>query len=64
LSERTISLNEAVRTPTISIVGRTGAGRKTVIEKLVPRLKSLGYRIAVAKHDVHGFEMDHEGKDT
>jgi molybdopterin-guanine dinucleotide biosynthesis protein B len=35
-----------------------------LIEKLVPELTRRGYRIATVKHDVHGFEVDREGKDS
>jgi molybdopterin-guanine dinucleotide biosynthesis protein B len=35
-----------------------------LIEKLVPELTRRGYRVATVKHDVHGFEVDREGKDS
>jgi molybdopterin-guanine dinucleotide biosynthesis protein B len=35
-----------------------------LIEKLVPELTQRGYRVATVKHDVHGFEVDREGKDS
>jgi len=50
--------------PIISIVGKSDSGKTTLIEKLVPELTRRGYRIATVKHDVHGFEVDHEGKDS
>ncbi len=50
--------------PVISVVGRSDAGKTTFLEKLIPELKALGIRVAVVKHDRHGFEMDHPGKDT
>ena len=50
--------------PTVSIVGHSDSGKTTLIEKLIPILKQRGYRVATIKHDVHGFEMDREGKDT
>lgn len=50
--------------PIVSIVGKTDSGKTTLIEKIVPELKSRGYKVGTIKHDVHGFEMDHEGKDT
>ena len=50
--------------PVISFVGFSGTGKTTLIEKLIRSLKSDGIRVAVVKHDAHGFEMDHEGKDT
>ena len=50
--------------PIISIVGKSDSGKTTFIEKLVPELTRRGYRIATVKHDVHGFEVDREGKDS
>lgn len=50
--------------PIVSIVGKSNSGKTTLIEKLIPILKRRGYRVATIKHDVHGFEMDREGKDT
>jgi molybdopterin-guanine dinucleotide biosynthesis protein B len=48
----------------VSIVGKSNSGKTTLIEKLIPALKRRGYRVGTIKHDVHGFEMDKEGKDT
>lgn len=50
--------------PIISIVGTSGSGKTTLLEKLIPELRSRGYRLAVVKHDAHSFEIDHEGKDS
>ncbi|MEW6365648.1 MAG: molybdopterin-guanine dinucleotide biosynthesis protein B [Acidobacteriota bacterium] len=50
--------------PLVSIVGQSGCGKTTLIERLIPELTGRGHRIATVKHDVHGFEMDREGKDT
>ena len=50
--------------PILSIVGKSESGKTTLIEKLVPELVRRGYRIATIKHDVHGFEIDREGKDS
>lgn len=50
--------------PIISIVGKSDSGKTTLIEKLVPELTRRGYRIATVKHDIHGFEVDREGKDS
>jgi molybdopterin-guanine dinucleotide biosynthesis protein B len=50
--------------PIISIVGKSDSGKTTLIEKLIPELTRRGYRIATVKHDVHGFEVDREGKDS
>jgi molybdopterin-guanine dinucleotide biosynthesis protein B len=48
----------------ISIVGKSDAGKTTLIEKMIPLLRQHGLRIATIKHDVHGFQMDREGKDS
>ena len=50
--------------PIVSIVGKSDIGKTTLIEKLLPELTRRGYRIATVKHDVHGFEVDREGKDS
>lgn len=47
-----------------SIVGKSDAGKTTVIERLVPALAARGLRAGTIKHDVHGFQMDREGKDS
>jgi molybdopterin-guanine dinucleotide biosynthesis protein B len=49
----------------LSIVGRSKVGKTTFLEKLVPEIKSRGYRVGTIKHDAHDhFEIDHQGKDT
>ena len=50
--------------PIVSVVGRSDSGKTTFLEKLIPALKTRGLRVAVVKHDSHGFEMDRPGKDT
>lgn len=50
--------------PVISIVGKSESGKTTLIEKLIPELKSRGYRIGIVKHAHHGFDMDRKGKDS
>jgi molybdopterin-guanine dinucleotide biosynthesis protein B len=50
--------------PIVSIVGTSDSGKTTLIEKLVPELIRRGYKVATIKHDVHGFEVDREGKDS
>jgi len=50
--------------PIVSIVGTSDSGKTTLIEKLVPELTRRGYKVATIKHDVHGFEVDREGKDS
>jgi molybdopterin-guanine dinucleotide biosynthesis adapter protein len=48
----------------VSIVGRSGVGKTTYLESLLPELTRRGVRVAVVKHDAGGFEMDRPGKDT
>ncbi len=50
--------------PIICMVGASNSGKTTYLEKLIPELRRRGYRVGTLKHDVHGFEMDREGKDT
>ncbi len=47
----------------IAFSGYSGSGKTTLIEKLMKRL-SKTYSIAFIKNDIHGFQMDKEGKDT
>lgn len=53
-----------MRPTVLSIVSKKKAGKTTLLEKLIPILKQRGYRVGTVKHDVHGFDIDHEGKDT
>jgi len=50
--------------PIVSIVGKSNAGKTTLLEKLIPELVKRGYRVATIKHNMHGFDIDHEGKDS
>ncbi len=50
--------------PIICFVGTSDSGKTTFLEKLIPVLRGRGYATGTVKHDVHGFHMDHEGKDT
>ncbi|KPK25703.1 MAG: molybdopterin-guanine dinucleotide biosynthesis protein MobB [Nitrospira bacterium SG8_3] len=48
----------------VSIVGKSGSGKTTLLEKLIPELTGMGLKVGTIKHDVHGFEIDHPGKDS
>jgi len=50
--------------PVVSVVGKKNSGKTRLVVRLVREMKRRGYRVGTLKHDVHGFEMDHEGKDT
>lgn len=59
-------LREEDRKPIIvNIMGScSNVGKTTVIEGIIKELKTRGYSVATIKHDVHGFDIDKEGKDT
>jgi molybdopterin-guanine dinucleotide biosynthesis adapter protein len=48
----------------IAIVGKSKTGKTTLIEKLIPELKSRGYHIATVKHTFHTVDFDIHGTDT
>lgn len=50
--------------PVLSITGCGQCGKTTLVEKLIAEMIRRGYVIGTLKHDVHGFSMDHPGKDT
>ncbi|MDF1592035.1 MAG: molybdopterin-guanine dinucleotide biosynthesis protein B [Desulfobacterales bacterium] len=50
--------------PVVAVVGYSGAGKTTYLEKLISTLTQRGLNVGTIKHDVHGFEMDKPGKDT
>jgi molybdopterin-guanine dinucleotide biosynthesis adapter protein len=50
--------------PIVSIVGKSNSGKTTLIERLIPELTGRGYRVGTIKHNIHGFQIDHEGKDS
>lgn len=50
--------------PLVSIVGKSGVGKTTLLEKLVRELKARGYRVAVVKHHAHATSLDIPGKDS
>ena len=48
----------------VSLVGRSGVGKTTVLVRIIGELKRRGRRVGTVKHDAHGFSMDKPGKDT
>lgn len=50
--------------PAFGICGYSGSGKTTLILELVRRLSGQGLKVGVIKHDVHGLDVDREGKDS
>jgi len=48
----------------LGVAGWSGAGKTTLIEALLPRLRAAGLRVSTIKHAHHGFDMDRPGKDS
>ena len=50
--------------PIVCIVGRSGSGKTTFLEKLIPEVRKRGLKVGTIKHHKHDFEMDTPGKDS
>jgi len=48
----------------VSVEGDSGAGKTTLIEKLLNELSRRKYIVAAVKHCPHGFDLDVKGKDS
>jgi molybdopterin-guanine dinucleotide biosynthesis adapter protein len=48
----------------IGFAGWSGAGKTTLITKVIPELKSQGFSVSTIKHAHHGFDVDTKGKDS
>lgn len=53
-----------MKPPVISIVGHSGAGKTTLVEKLIRELCVRGVKVATIKHAHHKVELDTPGKDS
>ncbi|MCG8401805.1 MAG: molybdopterin-guanine dinucleotide biosynthesis protein MobB, partial [Firmicutes bacterium] len=43
-------MRDKIAVPILSVVGWSGTGKTTFLEKLVTRLKERGYRVGFIKH--------------
>jgi molybdopterin-guanine dinucleotide biosynthesis protein B len=50
--------------PVVSVVAKSGTGKTTFMERLIPALKDRGLRVGVVKHHGHPTSFDVPGKDT
>lgn len=57
-------MSEYKTMPVISLVGKSGVGKTTALERILRELKRRGYRVGTIKHDTHGFDVDKPGKDS
>lgn len=49
---------------TVALVGRSGAGKTTLIKALIPLLKREGLKVATLKHTHHSIDLEKAGSDT
>jgi molybdopterin-guanine dinucleotide biosynthesis protein B len=54
----------ATAPPVFSVVAKSNTGKTTLLEKLIPELRSRGLSVAVVKHHSHLSSFDVPGKDT
>ena len=50
--------------PVVSFIGKKKSGKTTVVLGVIAEMRRRGYRLAVIKHDTHGFEVDVPGTDS
>jgi len=50
--------------PVIAIVGKSGAGKTVIMEKLITEFKARGYCVGAVKHTHQAVELDEPGKDS
>ncbi len=48
----------------IGLAGWSGAGKTTLIAKLIPAIIARGLTVSTVKHAHHGFDVDQPGKDS
>jgi molybdopterin-guanine dinucleotide biosynthesis protein MobB len=48
----------------VAFIARSGTGKTTLLERILPELLRRGLRVGALKHDAHRFDIDHPGKDS
>ena len=48
----------------VGFAGYSGAGKTTLVEQVIARLRASGLRVSVVKHAHHRFDIDQPGKDS
>jgi molybdopterin-guanine dinucleotide biosynthesis protein B len=48
----------------VAVVGASGTGKTSLLERLLPGLRARGLAVGAVKHASHGFEADRPGKDS
>ncbi len=48
----------------IGLAGWSGAGKTTLIKRLIPELNRRGFTVSTIKHAHHSFDVDQPGKDS
>jgi len=52
------------RFPIVGLAAGSGTGKTTLLLKVLPQLKALGWRVALIKRAHHTFDTDKPGKDS
>jgi molybdopterin-guanine dinucleotide biosynthesis protein MobB len=58
LQPRIQAFMDASPLPVVSFIGKKKSGKTTVLLGVIKELRDRGYKVAVIKHDTHGFEID------
>lgn len=53
-----------MKPPLFGVVGWKNSGKTTLIAKLIANFAARGLEVAAIKHAHHGFDVDHEGRDS
>jgi len=57
-------MKDHFKTKVLGLAGWSGAGKTTLITKLIPVLKQRGLGVSTLKHAHHAFDVDQPGKDS